>query len=95
MHLQKFKNSARPRPVYILRFCQLYAVTPTLYESANRARGVGTAITLGRAGSIVSPMIIGVLLDAGWPPVNLFYLNAAVFALAIFAVLKLKQLKPL
>ena len=73
----------------------LYAVTPTLYESANRARGVGTAITLGRAGSIVSPMIIGVLLDTGWPPVNLFYLNAAVFALAIFAVLKLKQLKPL
>ncbi|WP_245934307.1 MFS transporter [Bergeriella denitrificans] len=72
----------------------LYAVAPTLYESANRARGVGTAITFGRAGSIVSPMIIGFLLDAGWQPVSLFYLNAAVFALAIAAVWKLKQLKP-
>ncbi|WP_199721084.1 MFS transporter [Neisseria weixii] len=72
----------------------LYAVAPTLYESANRARGVGTAITLGRAGSIVSPMIIGILLDAGWQPVGLFYLNAVVFALAILAVLKIRKLKP-
>lgn len=71
----------------------LYAVAPTLYESANRARGVGTAITLGRVGSIVSPMIIGFLLDAGWQPVGLFYLNAVVFALAILAVLKLRKLK--
>ncbi|AUZ06118.1 MFS transporter [Vitreoscilla sp. C1] len=71
----------------------LYAITPTLYDTNNRASGVGTAISVGRLGSIVSPLIAGVLLDANWAPVSLFYLNSVVFIVAIFAVLKLRKLQ--
>lgn len=71
----------------------LYAITPTLYDTTNRASGVGAAIGVGRLGSIVSPLMAGVLLDANWSPVHLFYVNAVVFFIAIAVILKLRKLQ--
>ncbi len=69
----------------------LYAITPTLYDTNNRASGVGAAIGIGRTGSILSPLAIGFLLDANWSPVHLFYLNAIVFVIAAVIIFKLRK----
>lgn len=69
----------------------LYAITPTLYDTNNRASGVGSAIGIGRIGSILSPLTIGILLDAQWSPVHLFYLNAIVFIIAAVIIIKLRK----
>lgn len=69
----------------------LYAITPTLYDTTNRASGVGAAIGIGRIGSILSPLAIGILLDANWSPVHLFYLNAIVFIIAMFIIIQLRK----
>lgn len=58
----------------------LYTINPTLYASDFRSTGVGTAIGVGRLGSIVSPTLAGVLLDAGWKK-NELYLGATIVLL--------------
>ncbi|WP_150253116.1 MFS transporter [Nocardiopsis deserti] len=59
----------------------LYALTPSVYEPSVRATGVGWGIGVGRIGAIVSPLVAGWLLDAGWTPANLFLLVAGVLLL--------------
>src|SRR5713101_4610206 len=49
----------------------LYAVGPTLYPTAVRATGMGSAIGIGRLGAILAPVASGALLDRGWTPGNL------------------------
>lgn len=45
-----------------------YGLTSGLYATAFRGTGVGFAVALGRLGSIVGPLAVGVLLGAGKDP---------------------------
>uniref|UniRef100_UPI000AC93A36 MFS transporter n=1 Tax=Rhodococcus globerulus TaxID=33008 RepID=UPI000AC93A36 len=49
----------------------LYSSAPRTYPVTVRATGVGTAIGVGRAGAIVSPVIVGALIDGGWTSTHL------------------------
>ena len=44
----------------------LIALAPLLYSTAIRSTGVGWAIGLGRFGSFVGPLAIGLLVNQGW-----------------------------
>ena len=43
----------------------LYAVAPSIYQAELRTTGMGWAIGIGRVGAILSPLLAGILLDAG------------------------------
>jgi MFS transporter, AAHS family, 3-hydroxyphenylpropionic acid transporter len=43
----------------------LYAIAPRLYAPGARGKGVGAAVSIGRAGSITGPALAGALLGAG------------------------------
>lgn len=64
----------------------LYTLNPTLYATDFRSTGVSMAIGVGRLGSIVSPLLGGVLLDAGWQKNQLYYAVAVVLLLAMVGV---------
>lgn len=69
----------------------LYTINPTLYAPEVRSTGVGTAIGVGRIGSIVSPILAGKLLDMGIGKDDL-YMGASGFIL--LTVVALYFLKP-
>ena len=69
----------------------LYTINPALWEADFRSTGVAVAIGVGRIGSMVSPMLVGRLLDAGWQKNQLYFGAAAVLLLAMAAVTGLKQ----
>lgn len=71
----------------------LYTINPTLYASDFRSTGVGTAIGVGRLGSIVSPTLAGILLDAGWKKNELYLGAALVLLIAAITVHFLRQKK--
>ncbi|MBB2914235.1 benzoate transport [Streptosporangium becharense] len=64
----------------------LYALTPSIYPPEVRATGVGWGIGVGRIGAIVSPLVAGWLLDAGWGPGLLYLLVAVVLVTGGLAV---------
>ncbi|WP_119729947.1 MFS transporter [Thermomonospora amylolytica] len=64
----------------------LYALTPLVYDPSVRATGVGWGIGIGRIGAIVSPIVAGRLLDAGWTAGRLYLLVAGVLVLGGVAV---------
>lgn len=68
----------------------IQVVAPQIYDSANRATGVGMAIGIGRIGSMLSPILAGVLLDAGWMPKSLFMFASLFFLISMTALLFLK-----
>ena len=65
----------------------LYAVGPTLYPTAVRATGMGSAIGIGRFGAILAPIVSGALLDAGWTPGRLYVLFVVPYLIAALAML--------
>jgi hypothetical protein len=65
----------------------LYAVGPTLYPTAVRATGMGSAIGIGRFGAILAPIASGALLDRGWSPAHLYGMYMLPFAVAALAML--------
>jgi benzoate transport len=65
----------------------LYAVGPTLYPTAVRATGMGSAIGIGRFGAILAPIVSGALLDAGWTPAGLYVLFVIPYLIAALAML--------
>jgi AAHS family 4-hydroxybenzoate transporter-like MFS transporter len=44
----------------------LISLAPLLYSTASRSTGVGWAMGLGRLGSFVGPLAIGLLVSRGW-----------------------------
>jgi MFS transporter, AAHS family, vanillate permease len=72
----------------------LYAVGPTLYPTAVRATGMGSAIGIGRLGAIVAPILSGALLDQGWTPAHLYGLFAIPYVLAALAMLGIGAREP-
>ena len=68
----------------------LYAVAPTLYPTAVRATGMGSAIGIGRLGAILAPTISGVLLDRGWTPAHLYVLFSIPYVFAAVAMMSIR-----
>ena len=68
----------------------LYALTPSIYEAAQRVTGLGWGIGIGRIGAILSPLVAGRLIDAQWHPADLYILFALSFVLAALAIWLLK-----
>lgn len=67
----------------------LYALAPAYYPPQIRAAGAGTAIAVGRFGSIVGPLIAGELRALGYTPSEVFMAMlpaAGVTAVAVFAL---------
>ncbi len=68
----------------------LYTLAPSLYAPTVRTTGVGAAIGVGRAGAILAPTAVGVLLDSGWTPEQLYFAVAGVVVLAAVALFAMK-----
>jgi len=67
----------------------LIALSGTLYPTFMRATGAGWGLGVGRVGSIIGPIVAGVLIGAGVARPTLLYLTAILFffcALALFAL---------
>ena len=68
------------------------ALTANYYPTSVRATGVGWALGIGRIGSIIGPLVAGVLIDAKWSTGALFMAAAAAAACAALASLLLSRL---
>jgi MFS transporter, AAHS family, 4-hydroxybenzoate transporter len=66
----------------------LIALAPLLYSTAIRSTGVGWAMGLGRFGSFVGPLAVGLLVDRGWQIGDSFVaLRTAALCAALFTSL--------
>jgi MFS transporter, AAHS family, 4-hydroxybenzoate transporter len=68
------------------------ALTAGYYPTSVRATGVGWALGIGRIGSIIGPLVAGLLIDAKWSTGALFMAAAAAAACAALASLLLSRL---
>lgn len=69
-----------------------------LYPTSLRSTGLGLAFTVGRIGSIVSPVVGGMMLVAHWGFPSMFFvagIPALIGAIAILAIRAARQEKPL
>ena len=67
----------------------LYGVAPTYYPGANRGTGSGASVAVGRIGSILGPLLAGVLMSGGTTAtgvVRYMVPVAAVAAVSVFAL---------
>jgi AAHS family 4-hydroxybenzoate transporter-like MFS transporter len=74
--------------------CAANALAAESYPTSIRSTGVGWALGVGRIGSIVGPLVGGVLLSLDWPARSIFLFAAApvlVAALAAFALAALRS----
>ena len=55
-------------------FTAMYALAARVYPTTIRATGIGWSAGLGRTGAIVSPIVAGYLVGAGWSMYSLFLL---------------------
>jgi AAHS family 4-hydroxybenzoate transporter-like MFS transporter len=60
----------------------LYAVAGMIYPTSFRSAGVGSAISVGKIGSVSGPVIGGVLLSMHLPITKLFYSASLLFLIA-------------
>ena len=65
----------------------LNALSASYYPTAVRSTGVGWALGVGRVGSIVGPMLAGVLLSLDWTAPQIFMAGTVPALIAAFAVL--------
>ena len=65
------------------------ALCASFYETSLRVTGVGWAIGIGRIGSIVGPVLGGMLIAAGTPSVSLFILVGAMSIGSAIAIVAL------
>lgn len=65
----------------------LYALAPHLYPPRSRTAGLGIAIGIGRLGGVLSPVLAGVLFDAGWDRQDGFLVFALPLVLCVVVVL--------
>lgn len=42
-----------------------FSITPTLYPSEVRATGIGAMVSVGRSGSVLGPLLVGLLMHSG------------------------------
>jgi AAHS family 4-hydroxybenzoate transporter-like MFS transporter len=70
------------------------ALSARFYETSLRATGVGWAIGIGRIGSIVGPVLGGVLIGSGMATVPLFILVGAMSIGSAIAIVTLGLRSP-
>ncbi|HXA36601.1 MAG TPA: 3-(3-hydroxy-phenyl)propionate transporter MhpT [Steroidobacteraceae bacterium] len=71
----------------------MYVLAPACYPTAIRGVGVGTAVAVGRVGSIIGPALAGVLLAGGRTTSQLFlYLVPITFIGGICALLLVRRM---
>jgi AAHS family 4-hydroxybenzoate transporter-like MFS transporter len=68
------------------------ALAAAFYPTSVRATGVGWALGIGRVGSIVGPLIGGVLLTMRWSPASVFMVAAVAALCAALATFALSRL---
>jgi MFS transporter, AAHS family, 4-hydroxybenzoate transporter len=68
------------------------ALAAAFYPTAVRATGVGWALGIGRIGSIIGPLVGGLLLAERWNPASVFMAAAGAALCAAVAALSLSQL---
>jgi MFS transporter, AAHS family, 4-hydroxybenzoate transporter len=54
----------------------LNVIAATIYPTSMRATGIGWALGVGRVGSIVGPVLVGVMLKLNWGPREIFQAGA-------------------
>ena len=67
------------------------AATTSIYPAQVRATGLGAALAVGRAGSIIGPWIGGLLLASQWPLSTIFTIVALPAALTVFIAILLAR----
>jgi MFS transporter, AAHS family, 4-hydroxybenzoate transporter len=67
------------------------ALAATFYPTSMRATGVGWALGIGRIGSIIGPLVGGVLLTKQWSTVSVFMLAAVAALCASLAAFSLSR----
>ena len=70
----------------------LNALSASYYPTAVRSTGVGWALGVGRVGSIVGPMLAGMLLSLDWTPAQIFLAGTIPALIAALAVLTSQML---
>ena len=70
----------------------LNALAAMYYPTAIRSTGVGWALGIGRIGSIIGPIIGGMMLGLQWTPQQIFMAGAIPALLAVLAVIASGQL---
>lgn len=65
----------------------LYALSTVTYSTEIRATGVGLAISMGRIGAIMAPLLAGYFLDLGISPLNLYLVAAMLFGIGFIMLL--------
>jgi benzoate transport len=71
----------------------LYALAPHLYPPGSRTAGLGIAIGIGRIGGVLSPVLAGVLFDAGWGRQDSYLVFALPLVLCALVVLAIRSKK--
>lgn len=64
----------------------LYVLAPQAFCTSVRTTGVGVVLATGRLGAIISPVVAGFLLDAGWTAQHLFTFFAGSQVLAALLI---------
>jgi MFS transporter, AAHS family, 4-hydroxybenzoate transporter len=67
-------------------FFILYPPAVRFYPTAIRSTGIGAAVAVGRFGNVVTPVLAGWMLDAGYTPSNVFVAMAIPLALSCVAM---------
>lgn len=84
--------------VFVAGFCTIggqtamNALTASIYPTQARATGLGTALAVGRIGSIIGPVVGGLLMAAMVTTEKLFFLSALPAVIACLALLVLRVL---
>jgi AAHS family 3-hydroxyphenylpropionic acid transporter len=64
----------------------LYGVAPTYYPGPMRGTGSGASVAVGRVGSILGPLLAGIMMSGGTSAAGVVYYMVPVAALAAVAV---------
>jgi MFS transporter, AAHS family, 4-hydroxybenzoate transporter len=65
----------------------LNALSASFYPTTIRSTGVGWALGIGRIGSIIGPLVAGMMLRMGWTPPQIFLAGTGPAFIAALAVL--------
>jgi benzoate transport len=68
-----------------------YAISPSVFATTVRGTGVGLMIGIGRGIAILSPIMTGYLIKAGWTPQSLYQCFAGLFIVAALAIFSLDR----
>ncbi|MGW6172284.1 MFS transporter [Arthrobacter sp. NPDC055138] len=69
----------------------MFTIGPVYYDAAVRATAVGLIGGIGRCGGIISPILAGALVDAGWIPGNIYFVFVLPLVLGAVALLVLRK----